>query len=76
MVPSTTRRGRTSARKHHPLNVRFKFARTLHFKNDDAVQEHARRSSRACSRRTRASAGRGGVAAADKKARRAATCVC
>ena len=25
--------------KHNPLNVRFKFARTLHFQNDDAVQE-------------------------------------
>ena len=58
--------------KHNPLNVRFKFARTLHFKNDDAVQEQrAALVARLLEEDMRQRQAEAAVAAADKKARRA-----
>ena len=54
------------------LNVRFKFARTLHFKNDDAVQEQrAALVARLLEEDMRQRQAEAAVAAADKKARRA-----
>jgi hypothetical protein len=52
--------------------VRFKFARTLHFKNDDAVQEQrAALVARLLEEDMRQRQAEAAVAAADKKARRA-----
>ena len=63
--------------KHNPLNVRFKFARTLHFKNDDAVQEQrAALVARLLEEDMRQRQAEAAVAAADKKARRALADVC
>ena len=58
--------------KHNPLNVRFKFARTLHFKNDDAVQEQrAALVARLLEEDMRQRQAEAAAVAADRKARRA-----
>ena len=58
--------------EHHPLNVRFKFARTLHFKNDDEVQEQrAALVARLLEEDMRQRQAEAAAVAADKKARRA-----
>ena len=61
-VPLDERRGHRSSARAHPLNVRFKFARTLHFKNDDGGRSNGAALVARLLERTRAAPGRAAVA--------------